>query len=277
MRILLLVLWSVAATAGDALQAERVREYFRETARGIVSVTPDLPNAVVRFAEGGTIEVLDADLRDNTGSLVDALGVPGKVTLSQQRWISFLREGRDVRLLVLHELFRMAGLDDDDYVLSRRHAPVAIAVARGYCDLRIATTKLQPLSRDMRAFGFDRPPEAGILIMGAGQQNVAMDAAVDDLRERCEAAGFTHYRVGSAGMSMVRRNTNGFTRMETRVDIQGSCHGERAVQRSRNDQRADACRKARLCEGLVRDGVVARLEAADETELQNLRTQWRCQ
>ncbi len=69
------------------------------------------------------IKVSDTPLADNGESQVDALGEPGKITLYHGAWFEHFERDRDVYFLVLHEMLRAAGVDDDDYVISGRVRP----------------------------------------------------------------------------------------------------------------------------------------------------------
>ncbi len=269
----LLILFSLSALAQD-MRAQRVEAFFRDQAK--VVQTPELEAVLA----AGEIVVVKGELRDNGGSLVDALGVPGKVTLSEERWITFLREGRDVRLLVLHELLRMAGINDDNYLMSRHmipHSRVAVE-ARPYCDLRVASTRLEEKTKRMSGEGFGRPPGDGELnVMGVTTLRVAQENAMTDLNEKCRAKGFSDgVVVESSYSSMSRKNTNGFIRNETKVVVEGLCIKKVSVRRSKNQQKAEACEKAMLCSDLLSAGAIAPLQDEDALELEKTTARWRC-
>lgn len=69
------------------------------------------------------INVTDQDLIDNTGSLVDAIGIPGSVTLQAEPWFEHFEKERDVYYLVFHEMLRSAGVNDDNYKISQALNP----------------------------------------------------------------------------------------------------------------------------------------------------------
>jgi hypothetical protein len=58
-------------------------------------------------------------LMDNTGSIVDAIGVPGLVILSGANWLDHFEKERNVYYLVFHEMLRSLAVDDDDFVISK--------------------------------------------------------------------------------------------------------------------------------------------------------------
>lgn len=66
-----------------------------------------------------TISVSEEALVDNGGAFVDALGEPGKVVLSQNRWVDHFEKDRDIYYLVFHEMLRSAKINDDNYVISK--------------------------------------------------------------------------------------------------------------------------------------------------------------
>ena len=268
-----LIFFSLSALAQD-MRAQRVEAFFRDQAK--VVQTPELEAVLA----AGEIVVVKGELKDNGGSLVDALGVPGKVTLSEERWITFLREGRDVRLLVLHELLRMAGINDDNYLMSRHMIPQVQAVveSRPYCDLRVSSTRLEEKTKRMSGEGFGRPPGDGqLVVMGGSNLRVAQENAMTDLNEKCRAKGFQDgVIVESSYSSMSRNNTNGFIRNEMKVVVEGLCVKKVSVRRSKNQQKAEACQKAMLCSDLLSAGAIAPLQNEDALELEKTTATWRC-
>jgi hypothetical protein len=64
------------------------------------------------------VKVSDVPLLDNGNSQVDAIGEPDSITLSHDAWFEHFERDRDVYFLVLHEMLRAKGIDDDNYVIS---------------------------------------------------------------------------------------------------------------------------------------------------------------
>lgn len=63
--------------------------------------------------------VLTTDtLFDNTGSVVDAIGIPGLIILNAQAWLDHFEKERNVYYLIFHEMLRSAAVNDDNYVIS---------------------------------------------------------------------------------------------------------------------------------------------------------------
>jgi hypothetical protein len=69
------------------------------------------------------VKVSPDKLRDNGGSLVDALGENGAVTLSNDPWTEHFEKNRDVYYLVFHEMLRSAGVNDDSFAISKSINP----------------------------------------------------------------------------------------------------------------------------------------------------------
>lgn len=65
------------------------------------------------------IVVTNDTLIDNTGSIVDAIGVPGLVILNSASWLDHFEKERNVYFIVFHEMLRSLAVNDDDYVISK--------------------------------------------------------------------------------------------------------------------------------------------------------------
>ncbi|MEQ1723692.1 MAG: DUF4360 domain-containing protein [Pseudobdellovibrio sp.] len=65
------------------------------------------------------ISVVNDLLIDNTGSVVDAIGIPGLILLQSDSWNEHFEKQRNVYYLVFHEMLRSAGVNDDNYVISK--------------------------------------------------------------------------------------------------------------------------------------------------------------
>lgn len=87
-----------------------------------------------------TVVVSELPLLDNTGSDVDAIGVPGQVVLNKKAWYSHFESQRDIYFLVLHELLRSAGINDDNYVISGKLRPFPESLK-----IRTSVVPLEPL------------------------------------------------------------------------------------------------------------------------------------
>ncbi len=308
--ILLIFLSSSLSFANESieqLRKERIKTYFMDQALQVINeIGSQLEENLGELNHGdlnkvltnANISISNQELIDNTGSLVDAIGVPGSVTLSFERWSNFIKEGRDVRLLVLHEVLRMAQIDDDNYVVSFLYLPILsppAAQLRPYCNLRFSLTTKKEETKRVKAVGFGAPAESNGSIFfatGAAAENLrangfnvsnnpmkeANDNALKDLQEKCEAKGYSDgIRNVSGYSSYENRNTNGFSRSEVKVSLKGTCYRFKAVRRKRKDQQNEICKKVSLCREFHRHANTVSLSSDDEEELDKLESDWRCQ
>lgn len=63
--------------------------------------------------------VVDEVLIDNTGSVVDAIGVPDLIILNAESWNNHYEKKRNIYYLVFHEMLRSAATNDDNFVISQ--------------------------------------------------------------------------------------------------------------------------------------------------------------
>ena len=100
---------------------ENVNEYLETTDAGhaVVSkhalILEDLKSTLTTERIALTNEILI----DNTGSVVDAIGVPGLIILNSANWLDHFEKERNVYYLVLHEMLRSSAVNDDDFVISK--------------------------------------------------------------------------------------------------------------------------------------------------------------
>lgn len=64
------------------------------------------------------VVLTDETLFDDTGSVVDAIGIPGLIILNSSAWLEHFEKERNIQYLVFHELLRSASVNDDNYVIS---------------------------------------------------------------------------------------------------------------------------------------------------------------
>jgi len=69
------------------------------------------------------VSTVQGILIDNGGSVVEAIGEPGKIILSSDAWLQHFEKEQDVYYLVFHEMLRAVGVNDDDYVISKALNP----------------------------------------------------------------------------------------------------------------------------------------------------------
>ena len=77
------------------------------------------------------IAVVDDLLIDNSGSVVDAIGVPDLIILNSDSWNEHFEKERNIYYLVFHEMLRSAAINDDNYVISQAviNFPVSLKIS----------------------------------------------------------------------------------------------------------------------------------------------------
>lgn len=65
------------------------------------------------------VVVVNDLLIDNSGSVVDAIGVPNLVLLNATSWKEHFENNRNIYYLVFHEMLRSSSVNDDNYVISQ--------------------------------------------------------------------------------------------------------------------------------------------------------------
>lgn len=100
---------------------ENVSEYLETTDAGHAVVSKNGLNLDELKATLTTerIALTNEILIDNTGSVVDAIGVPGLIILNSASWLDHFEKERNVYYLVLHEMLRSSAVNDDDFVISK--------------------------------------------------------------------------------------------------------------------------------------------------------------
>ena len=74
------------------------------------------------------IQVADGTLRDNSGSIVDAIGEPHSIQLQKEAWFDHFEKNHDVFYLVFHEMLRSASVNDDNYRISSALNPFPVSL-----------------------------------------------------------------------------------------------------------------------------------------------------
>jgi hypothetical protein len=69
------------------------------------------------------IKVTNDTLIDNSGSVVDAIGVKDSILLNAELWLEHFERNRDIYYLVFHEMLRAVSVNDDNYVISKALSP----------------------------------------------------------------------------------------------------------------------------------------------------------
>lgn len=117
----------------------KVIEFLSSTERGNALVTQNKLSLeeIKQNLDINHIVVSDEVLFDNTGSVVDAIGLPGLVILNSQIWLDHFENDRLVYDLIFHEMLRSVGVNDDNYIISKLINPFPSAF--------VLSTRLIPL------------------------------------------------------------------------------------------------------------------------------------
>lgn len=233
--------------------------------------------------EKTTISVSDKDLVDNTGSLVDVIGEPLKLILRMESWITFQKSGKDLRPLIIHELLRIASINDDDYLISRPlYKSLTLqsnesSAKAPYCNMRVAKTKTTTSKKKFKGVGFQpMNTSGGTIIFSSNSSNESYENAVKDVKEQCEKAGYYGFQYINGQTRMESRNTNGFVRMETKTTISAYCFKDKIKKRRKKDIRKESCKKASLCEETYKAAPEGQVSKSLYDELTKIKKENRC-
>jgi len=134
------------------------------------------------------VEVAAGPLIDNHGSVVDALGTPGRIVLDQAIWQEDFERVIGSSVLVMHEMLRAAAYDDDDYAISESFQNDALVAARGVLrgqiDGIVVENKVSYLVGWSCAYGVSDPVRVNVLVGGPINEGKSLGSfAADFLRE----------------------------------------------------------------------------------------------
>ncbi len=116
---------------GDFIRADflqrgnAVIDYLKNSTSGKTLVSENKLNLerLKKSLDVNIIKVSENTLVDRTGSVVDALGSPKSIILNKQSWALFAENDLDSYFLVFHEMLRENGIEDDNYVISKKITP----------------------------------------------------------------------------------------------------------------------------------------------------------
>lgn len=294
-KILLMLLISLSAQSAmsadlQELKNKKIADFFIYTAKNVLT---ELSSSRDKFdynddsisltelsliLDSSSVEVQNNDLIDNTGSLVDALGTDHKVILSANSWSEFMKAKKDIRLLVLHEVLRMAKINDDNYVYSLRALPTNVSqnTIAPYCNLRIQTTKVAFTSKEFTGVGYTTPMTNGYFTNSSLNSQEAQDNAVTDLEANCVKKGYTYGPKNIRGnLSIKNKNVNGFTTNVYEAKLTGTCFKPENISREKSEQKAEICQKIDLCQNILKETNTTVSEDFDR--MSDLTSKWKCQ
>ncbi len=255
-------------------QNERLVTYFSEKANDVLNelsqkqeifiiknIEIDMRNLRNSF-DKSKISISQDDLIDNTGSLVDVIGVPNSLILNKQSIKNFMRNHHNIAPLIIHEILRVSGIDDDDYQLSTPlykqisnkesedsgHAP--------YCNLRVSKTAIKVYKKKFKGVGYSPNNNTqGNTISFSFNTNSFKESsknAKDDILSQCEKEGLTGFEYIDGENIMQSSNSNGYKKSETKTTIKAYCFRNKIIKRRKSAIIKEACAKIRLCESLYK-------------------------
>lgn len=293
-KLLLTIFVSVIAHSAmsadlQELKNKKIADFFIYTAKNVLTELSSSTDKIdynndsifltelSQMLESSSVEVQNKDLIDNTGSLVDALGTDHKVILSANSWSEFMKAKKDIRLLVLHEILRMAKINDDNYVHSLRVLPMNVSqnTVAPYCNLRVQTTKVAFTSKQFTGVGYTTPMTNGYFSNSSSNSQEAQDNAVTDLEANCVKKGYTYGPKNITGtLAIKNKNVNGFTTNVVEAKLTGTCFKPENVAREKSEQKAEICQKIDLCQNILKETNTT--ESEDFDSISKLTSKWKC-
>ncbi|MGZ5280531.1 MAG: DUF4360 domain-containing protein, partial [Pseudobdellovibrionaceae bacterium] len=109
---------------------EAVIEFLQTTQQGAAIVKNANLNVhdLEKTLDIEKISVADGNLRDNSGSLVEAIGEPHSIKLQKEAWFNHFEKNHDIFYLVFHEMLRSASVNDDNYRISASLNPFPMSL-----------------------------------------------------------------------------------------------------------------------------------------------------
>jgi hypothetical protein len=278
------------------LQKERIENYFKIQADSALEELSTIGEMItvknklidLKVLRNSLIQtellVRDEELIDNTGSLVDIIGAPKKLIFNFDSWIGFQKTNNDLRPLIIHELLRVSGINDDDYYLSSslysllgKVKKMKSVVSLPYCNLRVAKTKTVIKRKKFSGTGYEPIQSNGNGFFSSyGQGQVSYDNAIIDINEKCEKSGYYGLDYISGETKTSRSNSNGYIKVEKRTDIKAYCFKDKIKKRKTKNIRKEFCQKIKICDGIYQSAPSGQVSKEGKENLRNLTKENRC-
>lgn len=244
MRLLIIFLILNLSVSANEILVKRVFENSAKEVSELLNFTPSY-----------TLRVTTEDLIDNRGSLVDAIGIPGSITLNQEAWMNFYRQGTDTRLLVLHELMRAQGINDDAFVHSLPLYDSLVAnedfskrrEKSPYCLLKVSEYNFKEKTKKIKVVGESQPMTGGFFSFPNPFAKEAGENAMRKGQEECLSRGYERFVFQNGYTKMESRTHNFSTKNITEAHYKGVCIKKVSQKRRSREVREESCQKANLC------------------------------
>jgi hypothetical protein len=280
-------------TFATEIRENRLKRYFFNEATKIIQNLGEKGINTIEL-EGGLADLEKKDIHiswnplvDNRGSLVDAIGTPGKLTLDIIRWENHIREKYDLSVLILHELHRISGVYDDSFhntikLISFLHKEEE---KLAYCHLNISQTLSKRVTKkfSISASTTDGINEGRMMI-----NNVSGSASNTTLNTRrmlrenaaslCQEKGYaaTEFKIFGGGMSLSRSCGYFSCKSENKQNAQVECVKYKISKRKKRDIKKEKCLKAKKCMEILKEHSLTEMINKQENELELILEKNRC-
>ncbi|EQC45473.1 hypothetical protein [Bacteriovorax sp. Seq25_V] len=260
--ILLFVNGSILA-ASNELREAKVRRYFLKESRTLLqelknsTFFPELEKAL-NTLENGKLYFSWEDLYDNRQSLVDAIGVPGELTLDIKRIENYIRNDVNLSPLFLHELLRVSGVNDDSFHKTFELLSILPEVKGSelYCDLNIATTARKKI---LKSYSFSATTSEGflnnnIIIINTSSSSAYTYKVLDQLllenaKSKCLSKGYTDFeQIHDIGPRITSKECSPLKcEYKTQIKAKVRCVKEKVIKKKKSQVKSETCEKINTC------------------------------
>lgn len=194
-------------------------------------------------------------LLDNRGSAVDMLGLPGSLTVDGNRIEKYIRENIDISILIIHELHRIAGINDDSYHLTKNYLPYLKLdqTSNLYCDLNVSKTLTTIKTKSMNLnVETDAGHYGGAIVINSSVQQQVQNELKRNAQTKCKKKGYDQlHKIDSLGSLAIFSDCGlfGCERL-AKLDAKITCSKAQISKRKKRDIKKEACQKANICKDL---------------------------